>query len=681
MSARLDPELDELFSDEPDLRELAQLLRSTPHPAAGVEPSAHFRMSLRRRLMREAWERAQRPAPPWYRRLLEPSSLTWAGAAVGALLVVFAGFTFATVTRPQQAPVTVTSPLNRSQTVSVVRPIELTFNQPMDPSTTEQSVRIEPALLARYSWQDNNQRLVITPVHDLAANTRYDVTVAPTAKTQAGQTVAKTHVVTFVTVAPTPTPTPTPTSSPSSTPSPVLDGARPVAPVGTPAVDWSADGRLFVVGPAGQLQAWPVRGGPAAPVAPDGVTLVEVGPDGNPAYVRAGTLVYDSLDVSGVQPIALGFHAGTLEFATATDVQTGGQQRLASLSETATAADFSPTGGHLAYIGASGLHLLDLGTGKDVAVGPASGLGDWSSDGHQYAYPTETSVMVADVTTGASAKLFDLAGVTGLSWSRGNQLLASTAASLYVYNASDGTGLRKLADGSYASPEWAPDGSGTFAYRQAGQVWVARLTGALAGTAPAAGLSQDDLVNAFMTARKNLLPDRAMSFLDSAGKDAFGKLTLVYTDPSSPLSRYYVLLSQPGRVVVRLVITSGSGQSAIDEVLLIQRDASGRPWIHGVSETVRSSFASGPEVVRVTVQNGQVQVLFDSDLDPTSVRASVSIRGVSSRATYDPSQKMVTLTVPGGLNVGQTYDLLVGTGLQDVQSRPAVPYDLQFTGE
>ncbi|HKF74593.1 MAG TPA: Ig-like domain-containing protein, partial [Candidatus Dormibacteraeota bacterium] len=280
MSARLDPELDKLFGDEPDLLELAQLLRSTPHPAAGIEPSAHFRMSLRRRLMREAWDRAQRPVLPWYRRLLEPSTLTWAGAAVGALLVVFAGFTFATATRPPPAPVTVTSPLNRSQTVSVVRPIELTFNQPMDPGTTEQSVRIEPAILARYSWQDNNQRLVITPLHDLAANTRYDVTVAPSAKTQSGQTVAKPHVVTFVTVPPAPAPTPTPTSSPSSTPSPVLEGARPVAPVGTPAAHWSADGRLFIVGPAGQLQAWPLHGGPAVAVAPDGVTMVEVGPDG-----------------------------------------------------------------------------------------------------------------------------------------------------------------------------------------------------------------------------------------------------------------------------------------------------------------------------------------------------------------------------------------------------------------
>ncbi|HKF77105.1 MAG TPA: Ig-like domain-containing protein, partial [Candidatus Dormibacteraeota bacterium] len=388
------------------------------------------------------------------------------------------------------------------------------------------------------------------------------------------------------------------------------------------------------------------------------------------------------LAVSGVQPLALGFHAGNLEFATATDVQSGGQQRLASLSETATVADFSSAGDHLAYIGASGLHLVDLGTGRDVVVGPATGLGDWSPDGHQYAYPTETGVTVADTTTGAGAKLFDLAGVTGLSWSRGNQVLASTAGSLYLYNASDGIGLRKLADGSYGGPEWAPDRSGTFAYRQAGQVWVARLVGALAGTAsPAAGPSQDDLVNAFMAARKNQLSDQAMSYLDSAGKDAFGKLTLIYTDPSAPLSRYYVLLSQPGRVVVRLVITSGSGQSAIDETLIIQRDASSRPWIHGVSEAPRNSFASGPEVVKVTVQNGQVQVSFDSDLDAASVRAGVSIKGVTSRATYDPAQKMVTLTVPGGLNPGQTYDLLVGTGLVDVQSRQAVPYDLQFTGD
>lgn len=696
MSAQRDPELDDLLGGDPELIELAELLRSTPHPAAGIEPTAQFRMTLRRRLMRQAWEHATKPQEPWYRRSLRPRralgwataalgprpKLAWAGAAAGALLVVFAGFTFATANRTPASPVTVTSPLDSSQTVAMVTPIELKFNQPMDTASVQQSVRIEPAIVARYTWTDNNQRLVITPVHDLTANTRYDVTVSPTAKTQSGQAVAKPHVVSFVTASPAPTATPTPTSTPTSTPSPVLNGAHQLAPAGPPAVRWSADGtRLAVVSPTGQLAWWPLAGGSATTVAPDGVTLVAIGPDGSPAYVRNGQLSYDSLNVSGVQPLALGFHGGSLEFATASDVETSSQQQITTLNETATAAEFSPAGDRLAYRGASGLHIVDLTAGKDVLVGPATGLGDWSPDGHRYAYPTATGVQVADTTTGLSSPLFELPNVAGLTWSRGNQILVSTTTSVYLYGVADGTGLRKLQDGVFGQPLWAQAGGGTFAYRQGGEVWVARLVGALAGAAsPTTGASQDDLVTGFMTARRNQLADQAESFLDAAGQAAFAHYQLIYADPSVSLSRYYVLLSQPGHVVVRLVLTRGSAQAALDETLTIQRDATGRPWIHGVTEAARNAFGAGPEIVRVVVTVSQVQVYFDSDLDPTTVQAGVTIRGQTTQAAYDSKQKMVTLTVAGGLTPGQTYDLLIGPALQDVQPRPAVTYDLSITG-
>src|SRR5262249_27416023 len=158
------------------------------------------------------------------------------------------------------------------------------------------------------------------------------------------------------------------------------EGVRALALVGTPAPAWTADGRLFVVGPAGQLQAWPVHGGSAVPVAPDGVTMVEVGPDGNPAYVRAGTLIYHSLTVSGVPPLALVSRAGILQLAPAPAVKPRSTDRVAGLPESARSPAFPPAGAHPAYVGASGLHLVDLGTGTDVVGGPATGLGYWSPD-------------------------------------------------------------------------------------------------------------------------------------------------------------------------------------------------------------------------------------------------------------------------------------------------------------
>ena len=193
---------------------------------------------------------------------------------------------------------------------------------------------------------------------------------------------------------------------------------------------------------------------------------------------------------------------------------------------------------------------------------------------------------------------------------------------------------------------------------------------------------RNDLVSGFMAARKGQLGDQALSFLDQAGQTAFARLNLVYTDPSTALARYYVLLSQPGHVVVRLVLAHGAVQTAVDETLAIQPDASGNLRIHGVSEVPRALFASGPEVVSVTVTPNQVKVVFDSDLDGTSATqpGAVALRGVTTASQFDSKSKTVTLTVPGGLTPGQTYDLSIDPSLQDVNQRHAAPYDLTFTG-
>jgi hypothetical protein len=684
VSAQRDPELDELFLAEPELRELAQLLRSTPHPAAHVEPTPQFRVALRRRLMREAWEQASRPKQPWYRQLLAPRPLAAFGAAMGALLIGVTILSLATTPKRPATIVTVVSPQNQSQAVSEVTPIELNFNQPMDTRSVQDALSIQPATQVRYSWQENNTRLTITPVHSLASNTQYQVTVGKDARTTTHQTLLRPATVSFVTIgSPTPSPSVTPTTTPTTTPAGSLINVHALAPVGTPAiVRWSLDGsRLFVVGPNGQLQSWTLQGA-ASPIAPEGVTEVEVGPDGSPAYVHDGQITYGSLNIAGAPAIALGFRQSGLVFATASDVQTSDQQKLVSLSETAAAANFSPSGDRLAYRGPSGLHVVDLGTHKDNLIGPATALGDWLPDGHHYAYLTETGVYVTDGAT--TSKLADDPGVTGLSWSHSGQVLLTTPNAIQLMNG-DGSQLRMLQNGAYAQPLWAPGGSGTLAFRSAGQVWTAKLPGSLITVTPAtSGQTQDDLVNAFMAARKTQSPDPA-SFLDAAGKDAVGRLSLIYSDPTQPLARYYVVLSQPGRVVVRLVLGKSPSQVAVDEALIIQKDASGRPWIHGVTETPRPSFGSGPEVVRVVVSGNQVQVFFDSDLASGTMQSGgVSIKQggttVSSQATYDSAQKLVTLSVPAGLNAGTTYDLAVSNSLMDVSSRTAIPYDLLFTG-
>ncbi|HEY4026205.1 MAG TPA: Ig-like domain-containing protein, partial [Candidatus Dormibacteraeota bacterium] len=341
----------------------------------------------------------------------------------------------------------------------------------------------------------------------------------------------------------------------------------------------------------------------------------------------------------------------------------------------------------LAYVGPSGVRLIDLASGRDTLVGPATGPGAWSQDARRYAYPTDAGIAVADAGSASASKLVDLAGVTGLTWSRGNEFLVSTASWLYLVKYADGGGAtaRKLQAGSFAQPDWAPGGNGVFSYRRGNDLWVARLQGAVPGVAvtPAANVSQDDVISGFMLARKNGQSDQALAFLDAAGRDVFSKgLTLIYADPQITLARYSVLLSQPGRVVVRLVLAHGSVQTAVDETLTLTPDAGGHMLIHSVADTPRTSFAAGPEVVSVVVANGQVQVVFDSDLDPTTVSqpGSIGIRGVATQATLDGKQRTVTLTVPGGLTAGAGYDLQITPLLQDTGQRRAVIYDLTFVG-
>jgi hypothetical protein len=687
MSAQRDPDFDRIGEEngwDSELHELAEFMRAAPHPCAHVEPAAQFRVALRRRLMREALEQARQAPVPWYRRLLAPQPMAWAGAGVGLLLI----FTVVAVSMfsPRQGDhvnVAVVSPQQDKQLVSTVQPIELKFSQPMDTSSVH--VAIQPTTQAISEWQGTTLR--ITPLNgSLAPNTQYQVTVT-SARTKQGQAVAKIQPVVFSTG---PTPTPTPSAGPTPTPAPTpIQNPHLIAPIGSAKARWTADGTgLVLIGPNGQLQQFPAAGGTGQKLA-DGAALAAVGPDGSPAWVSGGVVTWKSTTVSGVLPLALGFRQGSLLVATASDVETADRNRVVALKETAYSADFSPFGDRLAYVGPTGVHVVDLSAGgRDTLLGPGNGNGgEWSQDGKRYAYTTDAGVSVGDAIAATSARLVDLPGVTGLSWSRGNELLLSTASWLYLARYTDGSPVtaRKLAEGSFAQPQWAPGGNGLFSYRRGADLWVARVQGAVPGVpvTPAPTVSQDDVVSAFMLARKNQQADQALGFLDAAARDAFSRgLNLVYTDPSTSLARYYVLLSQPGRVVVRLVLARGQTQTAVDETLVIPADPNGHPQIHAVTETPRVPFAAGPEVLGVSVANGQVQVVFDSDLDPSSVSqpGAVGIRGVSTQASFDAKQRTVTLTVPGGLTAGTTYDLQITPALQDMNQRRAVSYDLAFAG-
>jgi hypothetical protein len=657
---------------------VAEQLRVVPHVSARVEPAPAFRVELRRKLMREAWVLASQPPPPWWRRLVAPPALAWAGAAVGVLLIGFATLTVAL--HPAHAPtVTVSSPYSAAEPVAVVKPIKLQFSQSMDRRSVQDSVKIQPATqVATYQWQGDSRSLSIVPVNDLAPNTRYQVTVAQSARTTSGQQVGGSRTVTFLTGTQPSPPPPTPTPTTTTPPPPSLVEHQ-LGPSTNGQVRWSPDGtKVWLVAPGGQLQAWPVSGGQPLPDSTiSNVSMFAVASNGL-AYVRNGQITYNQLTVPNVQPIAVGIHGGQLVFATSRDVEQGPRQPVASLNEEAQSADFSPAGDRLAYRTASGsLHVLDLASGRDTPVGPSSGLGGWSPDGTRYAYPTEAGVSVTD-GAGPSKVLLEMAGVSGVSLSSSSRggLLLATRDAVYVANA-DGSGLHKLQSGSYETPIWGPSGR-AFAFRRLGVEWVAQLD-AQPVAAPSATASQDEVVDNFMAARKAQKPDQALTFLDAAAQAAFAKLNDLIFGGSPTLGRYYVVFSEPGRSVVRIVLLQGNVQLAVDETLTFKLDANGKPIIDGVSELPRPGFGNGPEVVRASVTGNQVHVQFDSDLNPSTVASGVSIRGVPTQATYDSKTKTVTLTAAGGLPAsGGPYQLQVGGGLQDVSQRSAVPYELSL---
>lgn len=672
-----DAELEELF-DEPDDREFAQFLRSVPHERVEADPA--FKMALRRRLMDEAWK-LKEPRLPWYRRLLGPPALAWSGALAGVILTLFATLTLAHGGRGGVQEVTVASPLDHAQAVSTVKPITLEFSQPMDQRATQQAVEVHPATQVAYRWS-SPRTLQVTPQNgSLAPGTRYEVTVTPAARTTTNQPLGKPATMSFVTAQATPAPpaTPAPAPSPSRPASQLLD-AHQAGPAGPPAAVWSQDGsQLYVVGPAGQLSAYPAGGSVAQPVADRDVKLVAPGPQG-PAYVRGQDLVYGSLTLSGVNPSAIGFHGSQLLYLQGQTVMNGqpgllapNGTKVAELDRAPTAASFAPDGSRLAYLASDGLHLMNVSDDKDQLVGPATVLGDWSADSSRFAYANGSTVL--ETGGGAPTPVLSVSGANAIDWSAGGQLLLSGSSGIFVAN-QDGKGLRQVAPAGTGQASWSPAGNAVIAYRQGSAAWTARV----GGTQPAP-TSVDSLVSDFMNARKAGDSQKASKYLDDAGKQAFQNVPLVYGGQPH-LDRYEVLVSQPsGFTVVRMVLANGSAEMVVDETLILQRDSdSGRLLVHAASDTSPRPLAIGPEVLSVDVTATRVTVTFDSDLDPATVQSAVTVPGQSTQASYNAQTRTVTLTVASPLQAGNAYAVRVSPQLRDVGHRPAATQSVGFNG-
>lgn len=438
---RIDRELEGLFKEEPALQRTAQLLRaSRPEPPVDV----HFQRRLRAQLMQEAGARGAstrrrgqpRPvrAPFWLR--LRATHFAWGGVALGAALTAATVLALVAGNRGQdhQQTVLATSPVSAQHLVSPTNTIVVAFNQPMNHAAVESGLRIQPATEVSTAW-DGNQ-LVITPVHHLAGNTPYTVTIARTALVAtSGARAAAPVQITFGT-APTPPPTtgntappalsptvlgdaghgapllfapdggvvttspatgasPSPAPSPAATPSPSpapsskptptpTPGTRlPSLPALLPTPTSSSNGAALVELPA--RPGTPLVVGPAATAAafsPDGALLAAAAPSqqgGSDILLSTAdgsnrsTLTHVNAPVTALAWTA----SGRVVFATSQSVQSvdrsGTVRTLASPASAVTALSPDGTRAVLAPSSSAPAALLDLASGS---ASPLTGAGD-----------------------------------------------------------------------------------------------------------------------------------------------------------------------------------------------------------------------------------------------------------------------------------------------------------------
>ncbi len=681
----MDPELNDVLQD-PELLRLANLLSSAVTPEPPLDDA--FKSHLRRQLMDVAWRSAEGRSS-WWRQALTAPRISWAAATAGVLLI--AGIVIFSAVQPPGGfnEVIVGSPQQDQSSVALHQPILVSFNQPMDHSSTEKAVQITPATSVTFAWNGDAQ-LYIQPVSgDLAPNTQYQVTIGPGALTKNQKPVNQPQTITFVTQPSTPT-APTPAPTPRANPS-LLTNQQQLAPLGNdtvPTPQWSADSStVYFVNGSGALQSVPAKGGTVGQIAPDGVTVLAVSST-RLAYARNSKIEVVAFQGGQVSEInapatALQWVKDKLYWGSAAGVFTLGDdgnpvQLAQSPDQSGSVISIAPDGAHAAYQSGHNLLLLDVATGHTVPL--AGTFQGWSPNGSRVVY--------GDIIADMNGKTINTLPSGDVTWSAQNRILVGSDTSIYSLSP-DGSNLTKLSDGTYRQPMFAPD-SNTFVFVRGNTLWVAT---APAAPTPLPNITQATaVVTAFMQARLDNAPDRARSYLDDAGKVAYSAASpALIPAGDQEFKRFYILLAEADpsapntvRVVVRMVFGKNKQErSAIEETLTVKRAQDTDPYlIDAGAVSAQRDLGKGPEVVSVKLSPTRVDVTFDSDLTASSVSGVVLQDATGAAVPVTPTYNDRTVTFDGlQLSPGAKYTLIVTSALQDVSGRhTASEYDLVFVG-
>jgi WD40 repeat protein len=690
-----DPELEELFRDDPGLLETAKLVRAA-RPESDADP--RFRNRLRAQLVAEATR--GRGAFSMRRRWhFGPAHAAWGGAAVGVALI---GATVLTLVanHPVDRTITAISDIAAQHAVSPNHVITVAFNQPMNEQAVERGVRIQPATKVSYSWQNNT--LLITPLYHLTGNTPYTVTIAKTALRASSGVSATAPITLSFGTAPTPPPVTGQATPPSLTPS-VLganaaggslvfapDGsvvstagllppsassaatATPTAATPTPTATPTPEGVIPPPDATGSLVDFPPTGtpvvlGPAATAvaySPNGTTLATAVDDGN-----GGSKIIVSLSNGGQRqrlvdsptPVTgLTWSSNDrIVYTTGTSINAVDRARntktLYSPSGGGTITALDP-GGAYAYVApqsGNGGSLVNIAAGTTQVLHGSVADVAFSGDGSTVAWADESTSKVRLFTEAvgqdapAAVSLFDPSATIGhiALDRRGDEaafLMTDSANStrLVVVQLPSGIPLAVGPADNATALVLAPGGD-QLAYISSNangavvqQAAVPGATRTHSGTqSPAAASST---LRAFVDAQVG--GDFAtLAALSASGVDAAS------STPSN-LSRAYVIstyLTSQGVVSasVELIVDPSADHGAprvASETLSLTRASTGGGYVVGnIVTTPLVDESSGPHVVQVrsTTDAGvtTLQVSFDSDLNPASVAGAISVQ--SSQGT------------------------------------------------
>ncbi len=733
-----DPELDQIFgarSGRPDpqllrtAHEIQRQVRLSPPPP----PDPGYRAHLRASLMAEAHQHQRaRPRAQGRFGFLFGAGMGLAGLAMVALVLL------SVLTPGRAQAVQVRASVQGNPRVPVTQAIQLSFNQPMEEGLVAKGLSITPAVAYSAKWPDASTMVIaprheLAPnVSYVVTIARQD------ARAEDGATPLSNVVIPFGTEPLNATAQGYPPSLVAVTDLASVQGAVGLGYAPNGELLLTASGPVLasnssqpVVAPAGGTAVYGlsvapevVVGGATAPVpSPDSQQLAfwSVSPSGT-ATLQVTALAGGGSPVaiatsSSPHPQAFWINDSTLVYADQGQLQEvnldGQTNPVYSWVKMGPDQSFSiDPAVHALFARPRGIPTVyNLAAGSSTTIPGLVGTPQWSPSGGQMAYIGATggvdSIYLAGTYGSAPRQLLVApqgVSLTNLRYSPDGQYLAYLAApagegsQAGAVNIVTGTSALLSTRVGLSDLAWSPFGGAISALQQTGggqqEVVTMQLsTPPLASSSTTRAGQALDLASTLAQLQITNSPTAADQIAELLAPGT--KIPQATLLPGS-FDRYYAVSSTPAsagsntyQVAIELVsdATSSNPASALDEQVTVELGGA-TPEISAISLGARTDLPVGPLVISASAQGNQGQgttftLQFNSDLDPLTVSSqSISLQDAGQpvpglQISY-LAQTRTVVVATGPLPAGP-LTLTVSSPLADVDhNQMAVPYTLSL---